>query len=221
MDKVTFRRFFTRKVAGASRRRQIHRSAPRSLNHAFFPITFFVRNVMTLTTEAAWNRASPRLQRMKIRNLLEERSKFFFEVVRWLDQHGEAKIDARTEEGCRAYKGKGDPPSVDSYCTHCGGCCEIASGLPDFPSESIIPARWQRMFGEGLGRGHRFCPFLREERLSGGSLCAIHSWRSHPCRVFEAEECQFLLNDPEFQKLSDTAALNRIYHLLLRLVDAR
>ncbi len=83
------------------------------------------------------------------------------------------------------------------YCSHCGGCCEIASGFPDFPPETGIPQRWQRIFGDGLGKGHRFCAFLWELDASGQSLCAIHPWRSNPCRTFEEDECEFFMKDLE------------------------
>lgn len=79
------------------------------------------------------------------------------------------------------------------YCTHCGACCETASGYPDFPEDSLLPARWKRLFASGLGRGHRFCPFFRESAERPGSLCPVHPWRANPCRTFGREDCLFVM----------------------------
>ena len=220
MDSLSFIRSFTRKARDASRKKQVSRIAMKGLHYAGFPVGYFVRNLMLLAAEPRWMQKPPRWKRIKIVRLLQERSRFFLQVHQWPDGHDTGKPD-NLSEGYGNQGGKDDAVSVDTYCIHCGGCCEIACGLPDFPSESIIPARWQRIFGEGLGEDHRFCPFLWEDRSSGGSLCSIHPWRSRPCRIFEAEECRFLLDDPEFKKLSDPVALEKVYRLLLRLIDAR
>ena len=220
MDKLSFIRSFTRKATDACRKKQVTRSAANGLHHAGFPVGYFVRNLILLAAEPRWAQKPPRLKRIKIVRLLQERSRFFLQVHQWLDGHNTGKPD-NLSEGYGNQGGKDDDVSVDTYCIHCGGCCEIACGLPDFPADSILPTRWQRIFGEGLGEDHRFCPFLWEDRPSGGSLCSIHPWRSRPCRIFEAEECRFLLDDPEFKKLSDPVALKKVYRLLLRLIDAR
>lgn len=220
MDSLSFIRSFTRKVTDACRKKQVHRTAVKSLHLAGFPFSFSVRNLMLLETEPRWTQKSPRLKRIKILRLLRERSRFFLQVHEWLESHDTGK-PGTFSEGYGIQEGEDDAAPADAYCTHCGGCCEIACGLPDFPAESIIPARWQRVFGEGLGEDHRFCPFLWEDRSSGGSLCSIHPWRSRPCRIFEVEECRFLLDDPEFKKLSDPVALKKIHRSLLRLIDAR
>lgn len=216
MEREAFFKFFIGKMRIACRGKKIRRGVLKALAHPFFPTTFFMRNVMTLTEEAGWKHSPPRLQKAKIRRLLEERGVFFLEVRNWMSLAPQYRKHLKKE----IHIEDGTPPDAISYCTHCGGCCEVASGFPDFPEETLIPVRWQRIFGEGLGRGHRFCPFLWEEKSTGSSLCSIHPWRSHPCRAFEKEECEFLMNDPDFKRLSDRKWVDRTCRLLLRLIDA-
>lgn len=114
-----------------------------------------------------------------------------------------------------------DLPEQSGYCSHCGGCCEIASGFPSFPRATSLPLRWQQLFGAGLGEGHRFCAFLWEFDASGRSVCAIHPWRPAPCRAFAEDECAFLKNDlnkhPPYRPQDFSMACQR----LSRLVDRR
>ena len=186
-----------------------------ALRHRSFPITYFVRNVLTLQREAGWRQGSRRVQKDRLLRLLEERARIFLEVKKWI-------MERRGEEGWREQIGSPhEGPFLPSgYCSHCGGCCEIASGFPDFPPETAIPPRWQRIFGDGLGRGHRFCAFLWELNASGRSLCAIHPWRSNPCRVFEKEECDYFMKDLETNPLFDpkafSVACRRLSHLINR-----
>jgi hypothetical protein len=177
-----------------------------------FPLSFFVRNMLALRGENAWRCIAPRIWKGHLHRLLEERSRIFLEVSIWRLKNLGKKGSA--------------PPSLESvepsgYCNHCGGCCEIASGFPDFPCETVIPLRWQRLFGDGLGKGHRFCAFLWEINASGRSICAIHPWRSHPCRAFEEAECAFFMKDlkahPLFRPLDFSMACRR----LSRLIDRR
>jgi len=119
------------------------------------------------------------------------------------------------------------PSSLDDldrqsdYCSHCGGCCEIASGFPDFPLESALPLRWQRLFGDGLGKGHRVCAFLWELNASGMSLCAIHPWRSNPCRIFEEAECAYFMKDLEGHPPFRGQDISMTCQRLSRLVNRR
>lgn len=169
-----------------------------------FPFTFLLRNLMVLNTEPNWRRLPAKAQRLALLRLLQERSAIFCQVRDWFQQKtngpepGEAFL-VRPENKADHF----------SYCTHCGGCCEIASGWPDFPAGVEIPSAWINLFGAGLGPYHRFCPFLWEVDGEGLSLCAIHAWRPNPCRLFAEDECRFLMIDPTFQTLQNRALLLR------------
>lgn len=193
----------------------IHLKAPisRAVADPLFPLTYFIRNVMVLMREKTWRRAHTRRRlRVWVLHLFKERCDFFLEVRMWREktQGLECLLD---------FYGSADPalPS-EGYCTHCGGCCELLSGFPDFPKESIIPMHWKRIFGDGLGRGHRFCPFLWEVGGKAQSVCAIHPWRSRPCRTFGDEECDFVLNDLDFLSLSGREPFRRAFRTLIRTV---
>ena len=205
-------------LRAAGKTRKTRSFSPRvffALKNPGFPLSFFVRNMLAMQREPRWRHLSPRIWRNHLRRMLEERSRIFLEVCRW-------RSDKQQREG-------GQTPALlpsletlegSGYCSHCGGCCEIASGFPDFPPETAIPVRWQRIFGDGLGRGHRFCAFLWELNASGRSLCAIHPWRSNPCRVFEKEECDYFMKDLETNPLFDpkafSVACRRLSHLINR-----
>jgi hypothetical protein len=168
--------------------RRTKRFVLRAFADPFFPYTFLMRNVSTLSTEVAWKRLPYRSRKALLKKLLLERSLFFLEVRKRLPKELRPK---QTE--CLALDDLDHPGA--SYCTDCGVCCEIASGLADFPAAAEIPLRWKTIFGNGLGKGHRFCPFLFEVTKSGRSFCAIHQWRPLPCRAFEEDECEFLKQD--------------------------
>ena len=88
-----------------------------------------------------------------------------------------------------------------------------------FPPRQHIPRRWQHIFGDGLGKGHRFCAFLWELYASGQSFCAIHPWRSNPCRVFEKDECDYFMKDLETNPLFDPKAFSVACHRLSHLIN--
>lgn len=181
-----------------------------------FPLTFFVRNMLALQAESWWSHASPRLWRSRLRRMLEERSRIFLEVREW-------RLTRQRKEGGDAQA----PPLLlgasprSGYCNHCGGCCEIASGLPDFPRQTEIPVRWQQLFGNGLGKGHRFCAFLWEIDATGLSVCAIHPWRSNPCRAFEQDECAYFMKDLKARPLFRPQDFSMACQRLSRLIDRR
>jgi hypothetical protein len=179
-----------------------------------FPLTFVVRNMLALEREPGWMRLSQRMRKNRFLRIIEERARIFLEVKKWIKER-------RGKDGwprqLASLLGESSLPA--GYCTHCGGCCEIASGFPDFPAETKIPPRWQRIFGEGLGRGHRFCAFLWECDASGRSLCAIHPWRSSPCRIFNEEECEFFMKDLETNELFDQQAFSVACRRLFQLID--
>ena len=186
----------------------------RAVADPLFPLTYFIRNVMVLLRDKAWRRThTSRGSRVRVLWLLKERCDFFLEVRMWREA-------VQGRESLRNLYGSANPalPS-EGYCTHCGGCCELLSGFPDFPEESLIPERWKRIFGDGLGRGHRFCSFLWEVRGTARSLCAIHPWRSRPCRTFGDEECDFVLNDSDFLSLSKREPFMRAFRALIRFVS--
>lgn len=166
---------------------------------------------MLLGREPLWVSMPPKKKRTFFLRVLEERVRFFVSLKAWLKQNG-------GYQSVRSFS----PPSPDQnpaeYCLHCGGCCETPSGLADFPMESLLPQPWKDLFGSGLGKGHRFCPFLWEYRNTGLSLCAIHPWRANPCRTFGEEDCRFVLRDPDLPYLTDQERTRRSCSSLLRLL---
>ena len=205
-------------LRAAGKTRKTSRFSPRvffALKNRSFPLSFFVRNMLATQREPGWRHLSPRIWRAHLRRMLEERSRIFLEVCRW-------KSDKQQREGGQRLALL---PSLETlegsgYCSHCGGCCEIASGFPDFPSETALPLRWQHIFGDGLGKGHRFCAFLWEHNASGLSVCAVHPWRSNPCRAFEEDECAYFMMDlvkhPLFRPRDFSMACQRLSRLINR-----
>ena len=168
-----------------------------------FPMTFLLRNFLTLQNEPGWRRLSTRLKRIHAFRLLAQRCSFFLEVKAWLQRRG---IDpARIAEAAEESGGAGEDCG---YCDHCGGCCEIAGGFCDFPPGVELKSGWIELFAEGLGSFHRFCPFLWESNGKGLSLCSIHAWRPNPCRIFAAEECLFLKADVDFRQLQHQSQIH-------------
>lgn len=183
---------------------------------AMFPVTFLLRNLMALELEPRWQRLAPSARRSGLLTLLAERSSIFCEVRDWLRLR-----DASPGPGVAAIQRAEKIEASADYCIHCGGCCEIASGLAVFPQGVDIPAAWRRIFAGGLGPNHRFCAFLWEHGGTGLSLCAIHQWRPNPCRVFALDECRHLLSDPGFAPFLDHSQLVAASIRLCRLLDGR
>jgi hypothetical protein len=182
----TIRTSGLQRIVRNSHHRASRRLILRVLSSRFFPTRFFARNLETLATEPVWARLPVRLRTVSTLRLLLERIRFFLVVKSWREDHSPLLAAPAIQTATT-----GDSANA-AYCDHCGACCEIASGLPEFPREVPIPSHWQHVFGQGLGRWHRFCPFLWEDRLTGHSLCAIHPWRPLACRAFEQEECDYL-----------------------------
>lgn len=189
----------------------------RLLLDSFFPLTFLLRNLATLQTEAAFKRLPHGVRKTRFQQVIAERSLFFREIQKWRFSRRPAGPETREHRGetCVAV---GQP---SEYCTHCGGCCEISSGLQDFSLTEGIPASWLEVFGEGLGRGHHFCAFLLEERAFRRSLCAIHLWRPNPCRAFEQDECEYLMQDQAFSPPWSDERLSVARRRLVHLIDGR
>jgi hypothetical protein len=203
----------TRKAIKAKR---ISSTTGCALKHRLFPLSFFVRNMLALQREPWWIHLSPRVRKTHLLAMLGQRCRIFLEVRKWIrtrqreDVLQDQALSAR-EERCLH----------SGYCRNCGGCCEIASGFPGFPPEVEIPGHWQQIFGDGLGKGHRFCAFLWELYTSGQSLCAIHPWRSNTCRVFEEDECEYFMKDLGINALFDSNAFSVACHLLPHLINRR
>jgi hypothetical protein len=171
----------------------IPRAVLRSLADPCFPWKFMLRNLAVIAHEPGWRRLPARIRRAYARRLWIQRTRFHREIKDWLQQSPDWQPPTRVRQSGAARV------SMDRYCDHCGECCEVASGLAEFLPGVLLPLRWQKIFGQGLGHWHRFCPFLWEIRRSGRSLCAVHQWRPLPCRAFERDECLFLKTDTSLQ----------------------
>jgi len=180
-------------------------------NH--FPLSYVLRNLVILKGEPAWQKLSSRRKAIVMRSVLEKRAHFFLRVREWLKKKGGYQAILNFSAFSRER-------TTLSYCIHCGGCCETPSGFPDFPSESVIPQEWKNLFSEGLGKGHRFCPFLWEYGKTGMSLCAIHPWRPNPCRVFGEEDCNFVLEDSNLAHVTHGRQIQEASETLLKMIGA-
>jgi hypothetical protein len=203
----------------AKRRRTIRRAATRTqiyrwMRTPHFPILFFIRNLAYLEREKWFAQKSPASKGVWAARLFLERVQCFRAVRRLIAaRRGETAWEKpETRTACDL-----PHPEVD-YCDHCGGCCEIASGLAEFPMESQLPKPWRECFDRGLGPGHRFCAFMWEAEQSGKSLCAIHPWRANPCRVFEADDCEIFKQDMDFIVFSKSGRLKVLRRLLPRIL---
>lgn len=213
--KPRIRLSIVRAARRAHRSKRLSRIVFEGLSDPLFPATYFLHNLMALTKEVWWRRLSVRMKRHRLSGMLAERCAFFFEVRKWTAERAAPPSNPSAQDRTRI------TGSSSHYCTHCGGCCEIASGLPEFPSPNPIPPSWRVAFGEGLGKGHRFCPFLWELDGSGNSLCAIHPWRPNPCRLFDRDECAVLLRDADYIDLSRPDSLRQSFRSLSRLLRSR
>lgn len=213
-DAQTARKAILRSMRKARKSGRIGPVTASALKSRYFPIGFFIRNLLSLQQESAWNRASGRLRRKRALLILEERARIFLAVQKWITER-----DGTDEWRMRFRPAFGKWSLPEGYCSHCGGCCEIASGLPDFPAGTQISLRWQRIFGDGLGKHHRFCAFLWEWDASGRSMCAIHPWRSNPCRIFDEEDCRLIMKDLEITPLFDPRAFSVTCQRLSRLIN--
>jgi hypothetical protein len=208
------RKTILRSVRKARKAGMIAPSTAFALKSPCFPITFLVRNLLTLQGEPGWMQAAPQIRKKRQFRIIEERARIFLQVRQWI---GEGRGGEGWREQLRVLCQAGSLPA--GYCSHCGGCCEIASGFPDFPPDTKVPLRWQRIFGDGLGRGHRFCAFLWELNASGQSFCSIHPWRSNPCRTFEEDECDFFMKDLETNAFFPPEVVSVACRRLSRLID--
>lgn len=209
------RKAILRATSSTRRRNRVSPRVLGAIRHRFFPLGFFIRNMLTLQGEPGWQHVSPRVWRGCLHRMLEERCRIFLEVYQW-----RSRKQRKEHSPTQALPLSLETLDQSGYCSHCGGCCEIASGFPDFPREKALPLRWQKIFGDGLGKGHRFCAFLWESDASGLSVCAIHFWRSNPCRTFAEDECAYLTNDltahPPYRPHDFSMACHRLARLINR-----
>ncbi|MEJ5363482.1 MAG: hypothetical protein WHS86_00130 [Desulfosoma sp.] len=172
--------------------RMLRRSL-RVLRDPLFPLYFLERNLNVLGTENGFRREPQRGRTARVLAVIFQRLRWFQELLQ------EGRGAPGRDPGCApALRGLDDGPDrsrIESYCDHCGLCCEICSGFPDFPDPHNPPDAWRFVFGQGLGDGHRFCPFLMHDRRSRRSFCAIHAYRPNPCRIFEEDECRTVKNE--------------------------
>ena len=176
-----------------------------------FPLYYVLRNLGWLKREKWWTTLSLRSRRVRALRIVAERISMFNEVKKWRKNRETAQISLLNSSDMNG----------PTYCNKCGLCCEVASGMPDFPMPGALPGRWREIFANGLGKGHRFCPFLWEDNGSGGGLCAIYPFRSNPCRLFGSEECDFFWRSPEPIELSSAREILLIGRWLVKLVNPR
>lgn len=167
---------------------RVNRRFLRVLRDPLFPLYFLERNLKMLGAEKGFDRAARR-RNAKLLGVVEERIRWFRELLN-ADGSVTGRSGNHSPPALRALDDGPDRSRIESYCDHCGLCCEICSGFPDFPDPHNPPDAWQFVFGQGLGFGHRFCPFLMHDRRANGSFCAIHRYRPNPCRIFEEDECR-------------------------------
>ena len=182
-------------------------SAVKTMCAPGFPLYYVLRNLAWLNHEKWWTTLSYRAKRTRASKIVGARIAFFYELKKMRKALKGVQIPV--------------PGEAPAYCNKCGLCCEVASGMPDFPSPSPIPARWRQMFANGLGQGHRFCPFLWEDNVSGGGLCSIYPHRSNPCRLFGSEECDFFRKSDEPAELSNPRKIMLMGRWLIKLVNPR
>ncbi|MGC8495232.1 MAG: YkgJ family cysteine cluster protein [Syntrophobacteraceae bacterium] len=174
------------------RNRKPGNSTLRILCHPGFPLYYMLRNLGWLEGETWWASLSLRAKRVQALRMLGQRAALFSQVKNW--RKGLKDVQIPEPE---------DNVNVPDYCNKCGLCCEVASGKPDFPAPRDLPEGWGEFFGNGLGKGHRFCPFLWEDNSDCGGLCSIYHLRSNPCRLFGPEECEFFWKSTEPERLSN------------------
>jgi hypothetical protein len=184
--------------------------AVRILCNPEFPLYYTLRNLAWLKRERWWTDLSACGKRLHVLRIVSERISIFNEVKKWRENLEKVQIPSPDF---------GDT-DAEMYCNKCGLCCEVASGMPDFPAPGALPTGWREIFGNGLGQGHRFCSFLWEDNGSGGGFCAIYPLRSNPCRLFGLEECDFFWNSIEPAEISSPRKILSIGRWLIKLVNA-
>ncbi|MCX7823713.1 MAG: hypothetical protein N2260_09780 [Syntrophobacterales bacterium] len=158
----------------------------RFIMNPYFPLTFWVLNILELEGRGIFDHRSPLWIRGFLYHHLKVRLSCFAAIYRRLHP---VLISSITKNFSINEIGNG-------YCDHCGQCCFFFGGLGEFPEPWPFPNRWKRFFTDGLGRHHLFCAFLWEWRHSGKSICSIYKWRPLVCDLFGEDECRYYLEAP-------------------------
>ncbi|MEJ5300722.1 MAG: hypothetical protein WHS38_07015 [Thermodesulforhabdaceae bacterium] len=161
-------------------------SVRRFIFNPFFPLTFWILNLLELEKRGVFDKKPTNWTRSFIEHHIKTRISCFATIYRRLHPVLIGKIT----------EGFSLDETTGGYCNHCGQCCFFFGGLGNFPEPWFFPNRWKRFFTDGLGRNHLFCAFLWEWRHTGKSLCAIYPWRPIVCDLFGKEECQYYLEAP-------------------------
>ena len=164
----------------------------KALSDPYFPLTKLLKlNVEEFVREPRFKDLSEEnLGRIAANHLLEW-AKIFLSIrldLGQLNKHGQVsgmKLQGSTKETI----------PVTTLCNHCGCCCEIRGGPPEFTGSIGPPSHWIVYFSGNGSKYQRFCPFLFEYFASGKFFCSIYQIKPQCCWEFDREECDFLQKD--------------------------
>ena len=174
-----------------------------ALTDPYFPLTKLEKlNVQELGKEPGLNDLSEEsLARIAAEHLLEW-AKIFQSIrlaLRSLNKDGQVSSMSL----------KGFPeetiPQTGS-CNHCGCCCEIRGGPPEFTGSVEPPGEWLGYFRGDCTGFQRFCPFLFEYFAMGKFFCSIYLIKPKCCWEFDQEECDFLQKDVARERMEGLRA---------------
>lgn len=163
-----------------------------ALSDPYFPLTKLLKlNVEELGREPGFTDVSKEgLARVAAKHLLAW-AKIFLSIrldLRSLSNQGQVS----------SMRLQGSPKETipdTSRCNHCGCCCEIRGGPPEFTGSIEPPSHWIVYFRGDACRYQRFCPFLFEYFSTGQFFCSIYQVKPKCCWEFDREECDFLQKD--------------------------
>ena len=164
----------------------------KALSDPYFPLTKLLKlNIETFGREPRFRDLSGEdLGRIAADHLLEWANIFLsirLDLER-LNKHGQVsrmKLQGSAKETIPA----------TTLCKHCGGCCEIRGGPPEFTGSIGPPSHWIVYFSGDGSKYQRFCPFLFEYFTTGKFFCSIYQIKPQCCWEFDREECDFLQKD--------------------------
>jgi hypothetical protein len=175
----------------------------KALADPYFPLTMQRRlNGVEFVREPQFgNLTDSRLTTIMGESLLE-RAEIFLSIREDLGQFN-------TDSQVLDMRLKGSPQEAlpeGVRCNHCGGCCEIRGGSPQFTRPFRPPDHWLVYFqGDGLDH-QRFCPFLFEYFATAKYFCAIYNVKPRGCWEFDREECEFLQKDVAMERATHAQA---------------
>ena len=164
----------------------------KALSDPYFPLTKLLKlNVEEFVREPWLKELSEEyLGRIAINHLLEW-AKIFLSIrldLGRLNKYGQ--VSSMKLQG----SAKETIPTT-TLCNHCGCCCEIRGGPPEFTCSIGLPSQWTVYFSVHGCKYQRFCPFLFEYFASGRFFCSIYQIKAQCCWEFDREECDFLQKD--------------------------